>query len=121
MNEPTCAVWYYRHHVVYYEVCDDETKAVSYASYLNEHDEGAVAGVQFADGRFVERDGWTALDEYEREQTERWRAAAKAEAQNPTPPRGRDVRLPWDTSDTAYVEAGDPAWLGVRAESHSER
>jgi hypothetical protein len=112
--EPTCAVWYYRHHVVYYELCGDEDEAVSYANSLSEHGEGATVGVQFADGRFVERDDWTALDDYEREQAARWRAEYEAERLNPPPPRlTRSVHPPWDTKDTAVVEPGDPAWLGA--------
>lgn len=72
-TSPQCAVWYMRYGGAAYELCDDEQSAVQFAYALADQEEGAVSGVQFADGRLVERDDWQALSDYEDERYRAWR------------------------------------------------
>jgi len=108
-----CAVWYMRHYSAYYELCEDEQQAVSYAYALVDAGEGAVLGVQFADGRLVERDEWQALADYQNERYSAWRDSVRAAEALPPPPPPRQVRDPFEGHE-ASVDAGDPDWLGAQ-------
>lgn len=101
-----CAVWFMRYGSADYELCDDETEAASYAYHLAESGDGALLGVQFADGRTIAADHWEAPGRYAEE-------VKRAEAQRPTPPPPamRKVRDPFSKQLTEVL-ARDPSWLG---------
>lgn len=93
-----------------YELCADEQEAVSYAYQLAESEQGAVSGVQFADGRLIERDEWQALHDYEEERYRAWRDSANREPSTPSPPTRR-VRSPFGDQPVS-APADAPDWLG---------
>jgi hypothetical protein len=108
MADYECAVWYMRYGTAYYELWISEAQAVSYAYSLADSEEGAVLGVQFADGRLIKREDWQALAEHEQERMR----ALYAQPSTPRPPPRRPTRDPFD-GHQAHVDADDPGWLGA--------
>jgi hypothetical protein len=107
-----CAVWYYRYHVLEYELCADEDEAVRFASGMSDAGTGAVIGVQFADGRTIKEGDWSALRAYEEEQWRRYEERARAAAANPPPKRTtRTITDPFDERKI-IIDAAEPDWLG---------
>lgn len=106
-----CAVWYMRYGGANYELCDSEEDAVRYAYALAESEEGSVMGVQFADGRLVERDQWQALTDYVEQRWREWRDSESKRSAAPPPP-SRRVRDPFDGQQVA-ADADVPDWLGA--------
>ena len=107
MNDE-CAVWYWRHGCINYELCESEQAAAAWAYNLDDTEEGSVAGVQFADGRLIKRDDWQALRFYEAEQ-ERARRVRPAVRVNP---RASRMVLDPFTRERVVVDHDAPAWLG---------
>jgi hypothetical protein len=113
MTEPTCALWYWSHHSVFVELCDDEQEAAESAVSLQESEQGAPAGIQFADGRYLDRDEWPAFGAEESRRYQQWRD--EEEQREPRPrPATREVTPPFETSygQKATVLADAPSWLG---------
>jgi hypothetical protein len=105
-----CAVWYMRYGASSYELCDDEREAVRFAHALEEAEDGVTSGVQFADGRLIERDVWQALADYAEKRYREWRDAVSSEhVASPAPTR--QAQDPFD-GQSVSVDAGDPDWLG---------
>lgn len=102
-----CAVWYMRYGASSYALCDDEAEAVGFATALDDSAEGSVMGVQFADGRLIERDEWQALKDYQEQQD----AAMRAAPAMPSSPM-RSVRDPFG-GQTVDVAVNEPEWLGA--------
>jgi hypothetical protein len=120
-DDPRCALWYYQHGTLCVDVCSDEAQAVWATDSMQEYGTGAVRGVQFSDGTYVDRAAWPALkahnDRQYREMVEQTKSA-------PAPPPCRTVRVPWDDDQTVEVLADLPAWVGRqlgRGAQHSER
>jgi len=111
-----CAVWYWRYHSVYVELFASEASAISFAIGMADIGEGSVSGVQYSDGRFVERDDWSALKAEQDRQYEQWRREFEEERRNPKPaPPMRTVVPPFDArGQTAQVDPDAPAWLGAQ-------
>ena len=110
-----CAVWYHRYGSIYVELHDDEQSAARWAVDLAESEEGAVRGVQYADGRFVDRESW---DAHKQEEQRRWDQLSEEMAEewrNPPPrPAKRPVQTPWDTTKTVEILASSPPWVGAQ-------
>ncbi len=111
-DDGTCALWYWRHMVLGYEIYDTEAEAAR-AAWAMEDNGGAVpSGIQFPDGRTVAASEWPAL-------ARQWAAVFAADAARRagvTPsqpePAGRKVRSPFGDA-VVVVDAGEPAWLGL--------
>jgi hypothetical protein len=109
-NDQRCAVWYMRYGASSYELCEDEREAIHFAYALEDAENGVVGGVQFADGRLIEREAWQALADYREQRYREWRATeASASSASPTPTR--QARDPFG-GQSVSVDAGDPGWLG---------
>lgn len=101
-----CAVWYQRYGATYYELASNERVAAGIAWHMEDRGEGYPLGVQFSDGRIVERDAWTALSDYEESMMR-----AIREAPTPEPRPTRKILSPFG-SDTVAADYDDPPWLG---------
>lgn len=115
-DEPTCAVWYWSHHSIHAAMFEEEEKAVRFTFSLEDNDEGAVSGVQFADGSFVGRHSWPAALKEERRRHERWNEEIRRERENPSPkPVTYSVSPPFACQGrTATVQGTVPSWLGAQ-------
>lgn len=114
MSEPTCAVWFWRYHSIGVDTFDSEDSAVAFALGCEEEGSASIAGIQYADGRFVAVDDWTALDEYRDRRDAWWDEAAKRADDGPRPEL-RVVSPPFEAKgQTVTVDASEPSWLGVR-------
>lgn len=111
MNE--VAVWYMSRGVAHVEVCPDEHEAVLYAMDLEERDDGAVSGVQYADGSLVKSQDWKAYNERRREEAGETLEQVRKE-QKPEPIR--HVRDPFTERDVVVLADRAPDWLGVHDE-----
>lgn len=107
-----CAVWYWHYGSPDYELCASEEEAASFAVGLEDSGNGSVKGVQFEDGRFVERDAWGAYEARERQQDELAKRMVREAAAQPKPAT-RQVGLPFDPSRKIHVLADAPPWLGA--------
>jgi hypothetical protein len=112
--EPSVALWYWRRLGMYYSLFDDEDTAARVGNAMEDDDGAAVAGVQFPDGRLVEREAWEALAAASRRAEEAYEAQREAEKSRPQRPK-RKIRAPFD-GGYIRVEAGEPAWLGLPGE-----
>lgn len=111
-NVPTCALWYWSHGTLVVLVYDEEWEAVSMAIAIADEDTGSIAGVQYADGRYVPRDQWGALREEEDRRYAQMVAETRAEASKPQPAQRR-VAPPFEAKGLTVVVPSDaPAWLG---------
>jgi hypothetical protein len=106
-----CALWYWSHGAIYYELCSDEQEAVKSAHDLYDYDEGAPAGVQYADGTYLDTKDWP---EYQAEGERRSREAVvqAREAMSLPRPATRQIGVPWDETKTVSANADAPSWLG---------
>lgn len=113
MSEDTCAVWYWRHHSLDYDLYEDEQAAARFAASLEEWENGFVAGVQFSDGRLIKRDGWSAMREEERRRDQE--SDARMEAYKAVPPTPkRKINPPFTDDPYMEIDAEEPEWLGVQ-------
>jgi len=79
-----CLLWYMVHGSAHAQLCDSEAAAIRRTIWMEDDGSGAVDGVQFADGRYIDRDDWTALEqERTRLEQEMWEAV---KASSPKPP-----------------------------------
>lgn len=100
-----CALWYYRYHSVYVDLHDSEEDAAQAAVWMEEEGQGSVQGVQFPDGRYIDREDWNAYKTYERSLHNSYRS-------DPGPPPAmREVRLPW-ANESVSILADLPEWVG---------
>jgi hypothetical protein len=116
-DEQECAVWYWQHYAPCYELFDNEREAAGFAANLENSGDGSVAGIQFSDGRTIERDRWGAYRAEQVRLTAQWERDRRERANTPPPPT-RKIRHPFDGSPMT-IEAGEPAWLGRRQVSDS--
>lgn len=111
MGEQQCALWYWRHNVIEYEVYDSEAEAASAAVGMEDYGNGVPIGVQFPDGRTIRQDDWVAY----RDAVAKARAdeEARSARQKDAPPiPTRQVKDPFEGRPVT-VEADEPEWLGV--------
>ena len=102
--EVACAVWYWRHNSMRYELCDSEATAVSMAVEITDRGEGSVVGVQFADSRTTRIADWAAYQAaWERRLTE---------PPSVIPAPARIVLDPFG-GHGVVADVDDPAWVGV--------
>ena len=88
------------------KVFDDDLSAIRYGMGI-EDGGGSVAGVQFPDGRYIDRDEWTAFRDEERRRIAAWR---DVEVKPPAP--YRRVTVPWG-DDIVGIDADLPDWVGL--------
>lgn len=105
-TEKTCAVWYMRYGSMKCYLADDEDRAASFGARLEDLEEGAVVGVQFQDGRLVQREEWPAY------QAARDRSIYPPLPDCAPPPPTRRVQDPF-VGRVVEVDADSPQWLGV--------
>lgn len=91
-----CMLWYMRYHSPGYEMCDDERQAVNLAFGMTEMETANPIGVQYSDGRFVDRDDWAALRDFEAE--EECRFSERQAVEQAKPPRIplALIPVPWE-------------------------
>lgn len=110
-----CALWYWSHGSIFYELHDDEAAAASHAVAMVDYETGAPAGVQYEDGTYTDVKEWA---EYKAEDDRQWQRMvdrARAERLDPNPkPVLREVAVPWDSTRKIKVEADAPAWVGAQ-------
>lgn len=107
-----CALWYWQYGSVHVSMCEDEREAAEEAHAMQDGEWGAPAGVQYADGRYVDRNEWAEYEAEFQRRRERMDAEIRAESQRPKPPR-RTVVPPFDArGKTASVPVDAPSWLG---------
>ena len=114
------ALWYWQYGSLTYSLHADEEAAAWSALGLDESGEAAVAGVQFADGRVIERplgvvglgtDWWPAYKAVEDRRYEEFCKRQREYEQRPPRPT-RQIRDPFGLDQTVTVDANEPEWLG---------
>lgn len=106
MPRDQVALWYRRYRQADYMLCRDEEDAAGIGAAMEDNGGAYVTGVQFADGRVIERDNWAAFTAAKDRLIE-----ANAE---PLPPRAvRTIRDPF-RDDLVEIDTGEPLWLGKR-------
>jgi hypothetical protein len=108
-----CALWYWSHGSVDFELFEDEQSAASFAHALYESNNGAPECVQFPDGRYIRVEDWPEFEAEEERIDQRAAERARKEAQRPRPAI-RQIAVPWDAAHKVTVMADAPAWLGRR-------
>lgn len=75
-----------------------------------------MKGIQYSDGRFVERDDWPEYEAEGDRRHEMWRGLLAEAEQRPAPTQ---VKPPFDArhGETAAVEGDVPQWLGRQVAS----
>lgn len=103
-----CALWYWRHGAMDYEIYDSEEQAAKEAVGMEEYDHGSPVGLQFSDGRTVLAEDWQALKDAQKKFNESVRCRQAA----PT----RATRLILNPFDGApkRVDDSEPQWLGKK-------
>lgn len=111
-----CALWYWRYHVIHYELCDDEREAAESAVHMEDYGEASVAGVQFPDGRLIRCNDWDEYRAAEARRYDEWSALAAKRATAPKPAM-RTIVAPFSDGQQVRVLASAPPWLGVQREA----
>jgi hypothetical protein len=107
-----CALWYWRHHHVTYDICESEIDAAEHAVYLNAYGEGMPTGVQFSDGRLLKLNDWPTYQKAY--QAFRIREEAEEAERDAQPPlKVREILDPFD-GKLVTVLADTPTWLGLQ-------
>lgn len=106
----TCAVWYWRHHCLRYELFETEKGAARFAAGLEDDGEGVVSGVQFSDGRTIEPHEWELLAQVNEENYARAIEEARQRLAAPAP-LTRTVRDPFHDRKVK-IKITEPEWLG---------
>lgn len=112
------ALWTWRHYSLRVEWFDSETEAADSAVSDEDQETGSTAGVQFADGTFVDRGNWP---EYEAAD-ERRAALSEAEiaAERGKPPAPWTINRPPGVSGAGPVKTWErppDGWPGVVGET----
>lgn len=107
-TKDSVALWYSRYMSPGYELCDSEEEAAGLAWGMEDSGGAAVLGVQFSDGRTIERENWPVFEAVR----ERFEQAEREAQDKPRPPvpvrkavdpfRGRAIE----------IKASEPEWLG---------
>ena len=102
-----CLLWYMVYGSAHAQLFPDEASAIRRTLYMEDDGSGAVDGVQFADGRYIDRDDWTALEEERtRLEEEMWKSVKAA---SPKPPPSY-VKSP--TGRRAWIDPEDVrSWM----------
>jgi hypothetical protein len=107
-TKDSVALWYSRYHSPGYALCDSEEEAAGLAWGMEDSGGAAVLGVQFADGRTIERESWPVF-EVVRERYEQAEGEARDKPRPPVPVRkavdpfcGRAIE----------IKASESSWLG---------
>jgi len=110
MSTGTVALWYSRYMSSDYELCDSEDAAAGLGVGMEDSGGAVVLGVQFADGRTIERDSWPAFAAAQ----ERFRQAEGEARDKPRPvvPE-REVLDPF-RGRSLKIRASEPQWLGMQ-------
>lgn len=112
-DQLSCALWYWRHFAVTYEIFDGyakytaEQEAAQFAVHLEDVGSGVPIGVQFSDGRTIWVNDWTAYREAMEQRDER----EETEKREYVPPEMRTIFDPF-RGKSLSVEVDEPAWLG---------
>ena len=107
-DKDTCALWYWRHNTITYDVFDTEAEAASMAVYFKDDAQGVPIGVQFANGRTIRYQDWDAYRAARQQADEDCRQRLA----NPAEPRPtRTVLDPFEGKEVT-IEADEPSWLG---------
>jgi hypothetical protein len=113
-----CALWYFRYYVICVMLHDSEREAVETALAMSDAGEASIAGVQYADGRFVHRREWSLYREIQRQ---RWDEEDRLMAETPSrpEPQMRSVVAPFTNNGsmdrrrrTIEVPVDYPDWIG---------
>lgn len=104
-----CALWYTRHYAPRFELCRSEDAAVQRGMWMEEHGEGLVLGVQFADGRAVPREEWAAWWDGQRRLEQEYQA--RLEAQMREARETKEICDPF-SSQPLMTDAFTPPWVG---------
>lgn len=106
-----CALWYWRHGVLFFEECDSEEEAAELAARWSDQGEASIVGVQREDGTLARRDDWPLLNDAEAAidaEYERWEAERVAAPR----PATRRVADPFGSHADVVARASTPAWIG---------
>jgi hypothetical protein len=107
----TVALWYWRYHQIDYDIWDSEEEAAGIAVGMEDNGDASVAGIQFPDGRLIERNEWSAyaeaMERRDRAESEARKAAAKAK-----PRPMRKIMAPFTGGRQIEIDADEPSWLG---------
>lgn len=110
----TVALWTMRYFSPEYELFETEDEAARMAVAWSERGECSVAGVQYDDGRYVDRADWAAFYQAGRD-SERQYQEDKARWDALQKPPKRTISTPFEPRGhrlTLEVDADEPAWLG---------
>lgn len=108
----TVALWYVRHYETRYDLWETEAKAADYGVFLQNEDDGPhILGVQFADGRTIERDAWPEWRAAEERERARWEQN-RAEWKSRPPAPVRRTLDPFGGTEPIEIELSEPSWLG---------
>lgn len=107
-TKDSVALWYSRYMSPGYELCDSEEEAAGLAWGMEDSGGAAVLGVQFSDGRTIERENWPALEAVQ-ERFEQAEREARDKLRPPVPER--EVLDPF-RGRALKIRASEPEWLG---------
>lgn len=108
MSTDSVALWYARHHSPGYGLCDSEEEAAELGAGMADSGGASVLGVQFADGRTIERDSWPAFEAAQ----ERFRQAEQEARDKPRPAVPEREALDPFGGRMLRIRVSEPAWLG---------
>jgi hypothetical protein len=104
-----CALWYVRHHAPRFELCGSEEDAVQRGMWVEEHGDGSVLGVQFADRNAVPREEWRAWQEGQRQREQEYQARLEAQVREPR--ATKEICDPF-SGQPLMTDAFTPRWVG---------
>lgn len=104
------AIWYMRHFSPGYRLYDNESEAATAASYMDDGGQASVSGVQFSDGRVIDRDAWAAYREAVQEKCDAELRQLERQAAAPPVPK-RKILDPFGGRELE-IETAEPGWLG---------
>jgi hypothetical protein len=107
-----CALWYWYHGSIQYELCDDEEEAARSAVWMTNDESGSPAGVQRSDGTYTPREEWEAYKIEDQRQWDSMMKRVREDQANPKPAT-RTIYPPF-SDQRVTVLADAPGWLGRR-------
>jgi hypothetical protein len=108
MSTDSVALWYVRYHSPGYVLCDSEEEAAELGVGMEDSGGASVLGVQFSDGRTVERDSWPA---FAAAQERSWQAEREARDKPRPAVQEREALDPFG-GRMLRIRASEPSWLG---------